>query len=113
MMIQSDQSQYEFVEVGPSQELGNGERWFIQIDDLNIIVFNIAGQVFAIGDICSHDNGELGDGELDGFEVICPRHGARFDIRTGEARALPAVVGIPVFPVRIVDGAIQVGLSKN
>lgn len=103
----------EYVEVGPASDLPNGERLFVNIDNLDIVVFNIAGNYFAIGDVCSHDNGPLGDGELDGEEVICPRHGARFDLRTGKATALPAVVDIPAYPVRVVDGQIEVGIPAK
>ncbi|MBX3049235.1 MAG: non-heme iron oxygenase ferredoxin subunit [Anaerolineales bacterium] len=100
----------DFVAVGAADELANGQRLFVEIDDYSILVFNIAGEFFAIGDICSHDNGPLGDGELEGNEVICPRHGARFDVRNGEVKALPAVVDIPAYPVRVVDGQIEVGV---
>jgi 3-phenylpropionate/trans-cinnamate dioxygenase ferredoxin subunit len=74
------------------------------------VVFNIAGNFFAIGDVCTHDDGPLGDGELDGYQVICPRHGARFDVRNGKAMALPAVMDTPSYPVRVIDGKIEVGI---
>ena len=100
----------EFVVVAETDELGNGERIFVDIDDLSIVIFNLAGQYFAIGDVCSHDNGPLGDGDLEGYAVVCPRHGARFDVRTGKVLSLPAFVDIPAYPVRVVDGQIEVGV---
>ncbi len=100
----------EFVDIGAVDELPNGKRLFLDIDEFPIVVFNLAGQFFAIGDVCSHDNGPLGEGDLDGEEVICPRHGARFDLRTGKVLALPAVEDIPAYPVQVVDGRIQVGI---
>lgn len=100
----------EFVDIGAVDELPNGERLFLEIDEFPIVVFNIAGQFFAIGDVCSHDNGPLGEGDLDGEEVICPRHGARFDLRTGKVLALPAVEDIPAYPVQVVGSRIQVGI---
>lgn len=103
----------EFIEVAAVEELASGERLFIEIDDQSIVVFNIAGQFFAIGDICSHDGGPLGDGDLDGFEVICPRHGARFDVRSGKVTALPAVEDIPAYPLRLVDGRIEIGIPHR
>jgi 3-phenylpropionate/trans-cinnamate dioxygenase ferredoxin subunit len=103
----------DFVAVAAESELPNGERVFVQVDDYSIVVFNIAGQYFAIGDVCSHDNGPVGEGEVEGTDIICPRHGARFDIRTGKVTALPAVVDIPAYPVRVVDGQIEVGLPHN
>ena len=104
----------DFVPVAAESELGNGQRIFVEIDNETIVVFNIAGKYFAIGDVCSHDNGPVGEGELEGYEIICPRHGARFDIRTGDVKALPAVIGIPAYPVRVTDGQIEVGVpTKN
>lgn len=108
-----DESQVDFFEIAPVSELPPGERLFVEIEGQPVVLFNIAGQVFAIGDVCTHDNGPLGDGELEGHEVICPRHGARFDLRTGEATLLPAVVDIPAYPVRLREGMIEVGLPKG
>ena len=85
----------------------------MEIDGLPIVVFRVGGELFAIADACSHDDGPLGDGDLEGNEIICPRHGARFDIRTGKALSLPAVVAIPVYPVRVVDQQIEIGLPKE
>ena len=109
----TDESNIEFVEIAPASELPNGERLFLELGDNAIVIFNIAGQLFAIGDICSHDDGPLGDGELEGFNIVCPRHGAEFDVKTGKAVQLPAVVDIPAYPVRVVDGTIQVGIPSE
>lgn len=103
----------EFVSVAQVDDLPNGERLYLSIDDLPIVVFNIAGGYYAIADLCSHDDGPLGDGELDGTEIVCPRHGARFDIRSGKVLSLPAIVNIPAYPVRILDGEIQVGIPQD
>lgn len=103
----------EFVAVAAADELGNGERLFVEVDGLALVVFNIAGQYFAIADVCSHDEGPLGDGDLEDHQVICPRHGARFDVRSGKALTLPAVEDIPAYPVRVVNGQIEVGLPRQ
>ena len=108
-----DESKLEYVEVIPATELINGERLFIDVGENSLVIFNIAGQFFAISDVCSHDNGPVGEGDLDSFNIVCPRHGAEFDIRTGKAMQMPAVVDIPAFPVRVVDGQIQVGIPKE
>jgi len=100
----------EFVPIGEADQLPNGERLFVEIDNLPIVVFNIGGQLYAIGDVCSHDDGPLGDGDIEGMEVSCPRHGARFDVRSGKVTALPAVEDIPAYPVRVMDGQIEIGL---
>jgi 3-phenylpropionate/trans-cinnamate dioxygenase ferredoxin subunit len=102
--------QCEFVTIASEDEIKPGERLFLEIDSESIVVFNIAGEFFAIGDVCSHDDGPVGDGDLEGYEVICPRHGARFDVRNGLVLSLPAIVDIPAYPVRVVDGEIEVGL---
>lgn len=106
--IESDS--VEYVPVIQKEDLAEGERVFVEIDDLEIVVFNIAGGYFAIGDVCSHDDGPLGEGQTDEYEVICPRHGARFDIRTGKANSLPAVVDIPAYPIRFVGDQIEIGV---
>ena len=105
-----DQETIKYFPVIDASELSNGEQLFVEIEDIELVIFNIAGEVFAIGDVCSHDGGPLGDGEIEDYEVICPRHGARFDVRTGKATALPAVVDIPAYPVRINQDQIEVGI---
>lgn len=103
---------YTFYSVGPAEELPAGERWLVDIGSLPIVVFRVGNDYYAIGDVCTHDNGPLGDGDLADYEVICPRHGARFDIRTGEATALPAVESTPWYPTRVVDGSLEIGVPK-
>jgi len=109
----SDLNEYEFVKIGSSDEIYNGERLFIEIDEIAIVVFNIHGELFAIGDLCSHDDGPLGDGEVIDHHIVCPRHGAKFDVRSGKVLSLPAVVDIPSYPVRVVNGQIEIGLPNQ
>lgn len=108
-----DPVECDYVEIGEESDLPEGERLFVEIDDLKLVIFNIAGQLFAIADVCSHDDGPLGDGEVDGFQVVCPRHGARFDVQTGKALTLPAFIDIPSYPVRRIAGKIEVGIPKQ
>lgn len=103
----------DYIEIAPASELPNGERLFVEIGDRPIVIFNIAGQFFAIGDVCTHDDGPLGDGDLEGFRIVCPRHGAEFDVRSGKVMQMPAVVDIPAYPVRVVEGMLQVGIPKE
>jgi 3-phenylpropionate/trans-cinnamate dioxygenase ferredoxin subunit len=103
----------QFIEIAPAAELPSGERLFVEIEGKPLVVFNIAGQFFAIGDVCTHDDGPVGDGVLEGFNVVCPRHGGEFDVQTGKALQLPAVVDIPAYPVKVVEGMIQVGVPKE
>lgn len=103
----------EYVAIEEAEVLQDGERLFVEIDDLPIVVFKLAGEYFAIADVCSHDDGPVGDGDLQGYEVICPRHGARFDIRDGKVLSLPAVVDIPAYPVRITKHQIEIGVPLD
>jgi 3-phenylpropionate/trans-cinnamate dioxygenase ferredoxin subunit len=108
-----DSSKAEFIEIAPVSELPNGERLFVEVEGKSLVIFNIAGQFFAIGDICSHDDGPVGEGDVEGYDIVCPRHGGEFDVRTGQAVQMPAVVDIPAYPVKVVDGMIQVGIPKE
>ena len=107
-----DPEQVEYIEITSVDQVPEGERIFIEVEGKSIVIFNLAGKLFAIGDVCSHDNGPVGDGEIEETEIICPRHGARFDIRTGKATSLPAVKDIPSYPVRVAEGMVEIGLPK-
>jgi 3-phenylpropionate/trans-cinnamate dioxygenase ferredoxin subunit len=108
-----DEAQCEYIPIAADGDIKIGDRLFVEIDDLTLVVFNIAGQLFAIADVCSHDDGPVGEGDLAGFEVICPRHGAHFDVRNGKVLSLPAVVDIPAYPVRVHEGQIEVGIPYD
>lgn len=108
-----DEAKAEFLEIAPVSELPNGERLFVDLGDKPIVIFNIAGQFFAIGDVCTHDDGPLGDGDLEGFNIVCPRHGGEFDVRSGKVMQMPAVVDIPAYPVLVKDGMLFVGIPKE
>lgn len=108
--VELEDKDLEYVTVAQTEELGNGERILIEIDDDTIAVFNIAGDYYAILDVCSHDDGPVAEGDLEGFEIVCPRHGAKFDLRNGKVLTLPAIVDIPAYPVRIQGSEIQIGL---
>ena len=108
--IEVDQADLEFITVATRDELENGERVILDIDGEMIAVFNIADHYYAIADVCSHDDGPVAEGELEEYEIVCPRHGAKFDVRNGKVLSLPAIVDIPAYPVRIEGDEIQVGL---
>ncbi len=109
----NNQTSLEYIPVGSVDELKDGERLFIEIDGNPIMIVNINSQYFAIADVCSHDDGPVGEGAIEGFEIICPRHGARFDIRTGKVLALPAFVDIPAYPVRVNGDQIEIGYPTS
>ncbi|WP_426271083.1 non-heme iron oxygenase ferredoxin subunit [Dyella kyungheensis] len=96
----------DWIFVGTRSEMLPGEYKVVWDGDTAIAVYNIDGDLYAIEDVCSHDGGELAGGEVHGFEVECPRHGARFDVRNGAVMCPPAYEPIASFPVHEVDGQI-------
>ncbi len=102
-----------FVKVAKTGEVPEGQAKVFDAGDERVTLCKVGGQVFAIADVCTHDGGPLGEGDLDGYEIICPRHGARFDIRNGKVMALPAVQDTPSYPVRVVDGKIEIGVPGS
>ncbi len=108
-----NQEKVDYFPVISLDDLIPGERIFIEVDEMSVVLFNIAGDVYALEDRCTHDDGPLGEGELEGYEIVCPRHGAKFDVRDGQALSLPAVEPTRYFPVRIVDNQIEIGIATD
>lgn len=98
----------EWTDVAPVSEFPPGTSRTVEADDVSIAVFNLDGDYHAIEDICTHDYASLAGGEVEGEEIICPRHAARFNIRTGEALCAPAYEPVTTFPTRIENGMVQV-----
>jgi len=98
----------DWVNVIAETALADGENIVIDIDGADVVVFKIEGSFYAIEDVCSHDGGEIASGELVGDEIICPRHGARFCVKTGVVKSPPAYENIHSFAVRIDNGNVQV-----
>lgn len=101
-----------FYKVTAVSEIPENERLFLEINDLPIVIYSLNGEYFATGDVCTHDKGPIGEGQIEGYEVICPRHGARFDIRTGKVTRFPAATDIPSYPVKVEDGYLYLGIPK-
>jgi 3-phenylpropionate/trans-cinnamate dioxygenase ferredoxin subunit len=100
------------LDVCPVEELPPSEVKIVTAGPVSVGVYNLDGQYHAIEDRCSHDDGPLCEGEFDpeAGVVVCPRHGASFDIRSGDALTLPAFESVSVYPVRVVDGIVKVEL---
>ena len=96
-----------FVKVGRVADVPPGTAKVYEAGDRFVAVCNVEGTLYAVDDVCTHDEGSLDQGELDGFEIECPRHMARFDVRTGEVTELPAVVPIDTFSVRVEGDDIE------
>ncbi|MDO8208623.1 MAG: non-heme iron oxygenase ferredoxin subunit [Gallionella sp.] len=95
-------------DVASVDELTPGSCRVVEVDGTNVAVFNLGGEYYAIEDACSHDGGELARGRVEGEEIVCPRHGARFSIRTGAVLGPPACEDLRIFPVRVAQGRVQV-----
>src|ERR1051325_3426539 len=98
----------EFVDVASVDELKPGERMVVELGRHWVALFNVDGVYYAIDDVCTHDDGPLAEGELDGCIITCPRHGATFDIRTGKVLTPPALVDVQSYEVQIQGENVQV-----
>ena len=100
----------ELIDICTVDELTPGAMRLVEWEDLEIGVINCAGELLAIEDRCSHDNGNLVEGLLDEDDctIECPRHGSKFDLRTGKPVNLPAYVPVDTFPVSVQDGLIKI-----
>lgn len=98
----------DWIDVIAENALAEGENIVVDVDGVDVAVFKIDGQFYAIEDVCTHDGAEIASGCLEGDEIICPRHGARFCVKTGAVKSPPAYEDIDCFPLRIEQGIIQV-----
>jgi 3-phenylpropionate/trans-cinnamate dioxygenase ferredoxin subunit len=101
------------VNVAPLDEFPPGSVKIVHAGEIAVGVYNLGGELHAIEDRCSHDNGPLAEGDFDPDEgvAICPRHGARIDIRSGQPLSLPAVLPVETFPVVVEDGIVKVDIT--
>lgn len=98
----------DWVNVVATKDIIENKPYSIEIDGAQIIVFKLKNEFYAIENICTHDGGELLGGCINENEIICPRHGARFSIKTGDALSAPAYEPIAIFPIRIENNMLQV-----
>jgi 3-phenylpropionate/trans-cinnamate dioxygenase ferredoxin subunit len=98
----------EFVSVGKTADVPPGTVKIYHVNGRGVVVCNVDGALYAIEDVCTHDGGELGEGYLEDDQIECPRHGARFDVKTGQALTLPAVMPVRSFPVQVDGDEIKV-----
>ncbi len=100
-----------FVKVATRGELPSGGKKLAEVDGRAIAVFNVDDAFYAIDDVCTHDGGPLAEGELIGCEIECPRHGARFDVRTGKPLCMPAIEAVSVHTVEVRGDDIYVATN--
>lgn len=102
-----------WIDVCKNEELKPGEHAVVDVGGTTVAVFNLDGEFYAIEDVCTHDGAEIASGELEGEVIVCPRHGARFCLKTGQVLSPPAYEDLRVFPVRVINGMIQVGKDRG
>lgn len=100
--------QEEWVDAAASDEIANNECKVIDLDDDPVVIYHVDGEFFALDDLCTHDGGDLSSGWAEDGCAVCPRHGAKFDLRTGEVMAPPAYEDIHPYPIRIREGRVEV-----
>ncbi|MCI0399048.1 MAG: non-heme iron oxygenase ferredoxin subunit [Chloroflexi bacterium] len=91
----------KFVKVAKVSDIPPGERLLVDFEEVTVAIFNVDGDFYCIEDVCTHDGGPVAEGNLDGYEIECPRHGALFDIRDGSVLSMPAVVPVPTYQVKV------------
>lgn len=87
--------------IAKRSEIPLGATKRVVVDGVGVLLCNVDGDLYAVEDVCTHDGGPLDQGELEGCRIMCPRHGALFDVTTGRALTLPAVVPLPTYTVRV------------
>lgn len=97
-----------FVKVASVNDIPPGERLHLDLQEESVIVLNIGGEFYCIADLCTHDGGPLEDGDLVDHQIVCPRHGACFDVRSGKVTRLPATDPIPTYQVKVENGMLFV-----
>ena len=103
----------DFIPVCNVGDIADPGKAVFEVADRFVVVFHVAGQYWALDDCCTHDGGPLGEGQLDGFAIACPRHGARFDIRNGRVLAFPATQPVSAHEVKVEHGQVCVRLHAE
>ncbi|MBV9972955.1 MAG: non-heme iron oxygenase ferredoxin subunit [Candidatus Eremiobacteraeota bacterium] len=94
--------------VAKKSQIKPGTTLKVAVGDAPVLLCNVTGEIYAIEDVCTHDGGELDQGELEGDRIMCPRHGSYFDVKTGDALTLPAVLPVATYKVRVEGDDIYV-----
>jgi metal-sulfur cluster biosynthetic enzyme/nitrite reductase/ring-hydroxylating ferredoxin subunit len=103
----------DFVRVANLNDLDDPGRLLLEVEDRIVALFRVGGEFFCIDDVCTHDGGPLSDGRLEDLTIACPRHGAKFDLRTGKALTMPATVDTAAHEVKVEGSDIYVRLHEQ
>ena len=93
-------------------DVDEGGMLLVELEDRLAIVFNVDGQYYCLDDVCTHDGGPLSEGKLEGCQIACPRHGARFDVTSGQALSMPATEPTGCHEVKLDDGKVYVKIRE-
>jgi 3-phenylpropionate/trans-cinnamate dioxygenase ferredoxin subunit len=102
----------KYIKVAKTSDLAPGDKMLVEYEDEDVGLFNINGEFYAISDVCTHDGGPLVEGALAGDTIICPRHGARFNVKTG-AQTMPAFAPAPLYHVKIEGDDILIAPKED
>jgi 3-phenylpropionate/trans-cinnamate dioxygenase ferredoxin subunit len=101
----------DFVKVGSTSAAPDPGKQYIELEDRFVVLFHVGGSFYCLDDVCTHDGGPLGEGQLQGWTIACPRHGARFDVRDGRAVSMPATEATTAHEVKVEGDDIYIKLS--
>jgi 3-phenylpropionate/trans-cinnamate dioxygenase ferredoxin subunit len=101
----------EWIKVARVSDLPDPGKQTLEVQETLVVLVHLNGRFYCIDDVCTHDGGPLGDGPLDGHQIVCPRHGARFDVRTGKVVCMPATEDIMAHEVKVENGEVFVRLN--
>ena len=102
----------EFVKVAKVSDFPDPGKRIVDMEERLVVLLRVQGQFYCIDDVCTHDGGPLGEGQLCGYELACPRHGAKFDIRTGKVLTMPATENTISHEVKVVGEDVYVRLNE-
>lgn len=103
----------DFIPVAQVHEIADPGKLLVEVDDRLVVLYHVDGGFFATDDVCTHDGGPLSDGRLEDHTIACPRHGAKFDIRTGKALTMPARQPTAAHEVKLEGDQILIRLSDE
>ena len=100
----------QLIRLAAVSDIAPGGRLSVEIDETPALILRAGDEFYCLDDVCTHDGQPLTDGPFDGWQITCPRHGAKFDVRNGKPTCMPATSPIRVYPVTIQDGSIFVSI---
>ncbi len=103
----------EYITVASVADVDDGSTRLVEVDDRLVLLSRMGDDFYCIDDICTHDGGTLSDGPHEGCEIACPRHGAKFDLRTGKALSMPATQDTASHQVKVENGSIMIRLNES